>query len=68
VWPGLTLCDTRGWAQDFAGDYHKDLGWPIRLQVIFFIIVPLLSLLYVWKKGGLDWRTTAMNRRVIPKT
>ncbi len=33
-----------------------DLGWAGWLQISFFIIVLLLSLFYLWKKGGLDWR------------
>jgi NADH-quinone oxidoreductase subunit A len=31
------------------------LGWAGWLQISFFIILLLLSLFYVWKKGGLDW-------------
>jgi NADH-quinone oxidoreductase subunit A len=34
----------------------KDLSWPGWFQISFFIIVLLLSLFYLWKKGGLDWR------------
>jgi NADH-quinone oxidoreductase subunit A len=45
-----------------------DLGWRGWLQVSFFIIILLLSLFYIWKKGGLDWSPTAMDRRVNPKT
>ncbi len=36
-----------------------ELGWAGWLQIAFFIIVLLLSLLYLWKKGGLDWRVKA---------
>ncbi len=32
-----------------------DLSWRGWLQISFFIIVLLLSLFYIWKKGGLDW-------------
>ena len=46
----------------------EDLSWPGWLQISFFIIVLLLSLFIIWKKGGLDWSPTAMNRRVSPKT
>jgi len=43
------------------------LGWPGWLQISFFIIVLLISLFYVWKKGGLDWRPTAADRAINPK-
>jgi NADH-quinone oxidoreductase subunit A len=33
-----------------------ELGWTGWLRITFFIAVLLLSLLYIWKKGGLDWR------------
>ena len=44
-----------------------DLGWRGWLQISFFIIVLLLSLFYIWKKGGLDWSPTAAPRRASPK-
>lgn len=31
------------------------LGWPGWLQMSFFIIMLLLGLVYIWRKGGLDW-------------
>ena len=31
-------------------------GWIGWLRITFFILVLLLSLGYIWKKGGLDWR------------
>lgn len=34
---------------------YEDLGWPGWLQMSFFIMVLLIGLLYIWKKGGLDW-------------
>ena len=33
-----------------------ELGWMGWLRMTFFIFVLLLSLFYIWKKGGLDWR------------
>jgi len=33
----------------------RELGWTGWLQMAFFIFVLLLGLVYVWKKGGLDW-------------
>lgn len=38
------------WASAFGA-----LGWFGWLQMTFFIVVLFVSLLYVWKKGGLDW-------------
>ncbi|EFK08580.1 putative NADH dehydrogenase subunit A [delta proteobacterium NaphS2] len=34
----------------------KELGWAGWVQITFFILVLLLSLFYVWKKGGLHWK------------
>jgi NADH-quinone oxidoreductase subunit A len=33
----------------------KPLGWLGWCRLSFFIIVLLLSLFYIWKKGGLEW-------------
>ena len=33
----------------------QPLGWAGWLQMSFFIIVLLVSLFYLWKKGGLGW-------------
>jgi len=33
----------------------RPLGWAGWLQMSFFIVVLLVSLFYLWKKGGLDW-------------
>jgi NADH-quinone oxidoreductase subunit A len=38
--------------------FHE-LGWTGWLQISFFIVILLLSLLYIWRKGGLDWRQKA---------
>ena len=35
-----------------------ELGWAGWLQISFFIIVLLLGLVYIWRKGGLDWGPT----------
>jgi NADH-quinone oxidoreductase subunit A len=37
---------------------YKDLGWSGWMQMSFFIVFLLIGLLYIWKKGGLDWRPT----------
>jgi len=33
----------------------RELGWAGWMQMSFFILLLLSGLLYVWKKGGLDW-------------
>lgn len=35
---------------------YEDLGWPGWTQMTFFIVLLLVGLVYIWKKGGLDWR------------
>jgi NADH-quinone oxidoreductase subunit A len=37
------------------------LGWAGWLQISVFILILLLSLFYIWKKGGLDWRNKAQD-------
>jgi NADH-quinone oxidoreductase subunit A len=36
----------------------EELGWTGWTQMSFFIVLLLVGLLYIWKKGGLDWRPT----------
>jgi NADH-quinone oxidoreductase subunit A len=31
------------------------LGWGGWLEITFFIVILLISLFYVWEKGGLEW-------------
>jgi len=45
----------------------KDLSWRGWLQITYFIIVLLLSLFYIWSKGGLDWSAVPPTCRKIPK-
>src|SRR5512136_3427351 len=44
------------------------LGWSGWLQISFFIGVLLISLFYIWKKGGLEWGPTAPKSPVTPET
>jgi NADH-quinone oxidoreductase subunit A len=44
------------------------LGWPGWLQISFFIVVLLISLFYIWKKGGLEWEPTARKNPVSQET
>jgi NADH-quinone oxidoreductase subunit A len=34
---------------------QDELGWLGWLQMSFFIVVLLIGLFYIWRKGGLDW-------------
>ncbi len=40
-----------------------DLGWAGWMQMTFFIVVLLAGLVYIWRRGGLDWGPTAQKRR-----
>lgn len=40
----------------------KHLGWTGFLEIVFFIGVLLLGLIYVWNKGGLDWRSQRIRK------
>lgn len=40
----------------------RALGWKGWLQMAFFISVLFLGLVYVWRKGGLDWGVQKRNR------
>ena len=33
----------------------RSLGWAGWLRISFFIVTLLISLFYLWKKGGLEW-------------
>lgn len=46
----------------------RQLGWLGWLQVSFFIFVLLISLFYIWNKGGLDWGVTRSRGRKNLKT
>jgi len=41
---------------------YKEAGWPGTLQISFFIVLLLAGLLYIWKNGGLDWRSAGRSR------
>jgi NADH-quinone oxidoreductase subunit A len=36
----------------------EELGWTGWLKILFFIFVLLIGLVYIWRKGGLDWGPT----------
>jgi NADH-quinone oxidoreductase subunit A len=41
----------------------RELGWAGWFQMTFFIVVLLLGLVYIWKKGGLEWGPTRKDNR-----
>jgi len=40
----------------------ESLGWAGWLQMSFFILILLISLFYIWKKGGLEWGPTSQKK------
>jgi NADH-quinone oxidoreductase subunit A len=47
----------------------KPLGWSGWLQITFFIMILLISLFYLWGKGGLEWGLTSRrSNRKSPAT
>jgi NADH-quinone oxidoreductase subunit A len=44
------------------------LGWSGWLQISFFIVILLISLFYIWKKGGLEWGSTARKNPTTSET
>ncbi len=44
------------------------LGWSGWLQISFFIVILLASLIYLWKKGGLEWGPPARKARITRGT
>lgn len=40
----------------------ESLGWKGWMQMTFFIFVLVLGLVYIWRKGGLEWGPTLKNR------
>lgn len=40
----------------------KPLGWTGWFEMAFFIFVLMLGLIYIWRKGGLEWTATTGSR------
>ena len=40
----------------------EQLGWSGWLQISFFIFILIMSLFYIWKKGGLEWGSTSQKK------
>jgi len=34
---------------------YKDLGWLAFIEMTIFLLILIVGLIYVWKKGDLDW-------------
>ena len=34
---------------------YKDLGWLAFIEMAIFLLILIVGLIYVWKKGDLDW-------------
>ena len=45
-----------------------DLSWLGWLQISFFIVILLVSLVYLWKKGGLDWQPQSIRKASPPRS
>ena len=43
-----------------------DLGIPGMLHITFFIVILLLGLVWLWRKGGLDWGPSRAARAPSP--
>jgi len=37
--------------------HFRELGWPGLAQMLSFLAVIVVALIYVWKKGALEWET-----------
>jgi NADH-quinone oxidoreductase subunit A len=44
------------------------LGWSGWLQISFFILILLISLFYIWKKGGLEWGPQTLETKDTQET
>jgi NADH-quinone oxidoreductase subunit A len=44
------------------------LGWNGWLQISFFILILLISLFYIWRKGGLEWGPRTQKNPDTPET
>ena len=44
------------------------LGWSGWLQISFFIVILLISLFYIWRKGGLEWGPRTHKNLAIRET
>ena len=43
------------------------LGWAGFWQISFFIVILFLGLVYLWKKGGLDWGSETTRLQMLAR-
>jgi NADH-quinone oxidoreductase subunit A len=41
-----------------------ELGWTGYIEIVIFIGILLVGLVYLWRQGALDWGTTARQKRM----
>lgn len=41
----------------------RELGWPGYVEIVLFVVVLFLGLVYVWRAGGLDWSPSRRRAR-----
>ena len=49
--------------KELCGDKVSLLGAFVLLEMLFFLLVLFIGLIYVWAKGDLDWVTYALNKQ-----
>lgn len=42
----------------------RESGWPGFIEVLIFILVLLVGLIYIWRIGALDWSSEPRRRRI----
>jgi len=46
----------------------RELGWMGYIEVLVFVGVLLVALVYLWKSGALDWASSGRHRRRVEQT
>jgi NADH-quinone oxidoreductase subunit A len=42
----------------------RESGWPGFIEVLIFVLVLLVGLIYIWRIGALDWSSETRRRRI----
>jgi NADH-quinone oxidoreductase subunit A len=42
----------------------RESGWPGFIEVLIFVLVLLVGLIYIWRIGALDWSSESRRRRI----
>jgi NADH-quinone oxidoreductase subunit A len=45
----------------------REAGWAGYIEILIFVIVLFAALVYLWRLGALDWRTTREKSSVVKK-